>query len=416
MQNGNGHIALFLNTLAGGGAERVFINLARVFSERGYRVDIVASRLTGSLAGEVPESVRTFSLGTRGGETRSMLVRLPWKTLVTLPRMVLFPAPKVIRSLPVLVRYLREERPDAMMSTVGSTNVVALWADWFAGGRTRIFIREACEMSALAAAARRPFKKKLPDFARQWYPKADGIISVSEGVANDLSHVTGIEKSRIKTIHNPVDIASVRRRAAERIDEPWFAADQPPVILSAGRLASQKDYSTLLRAFALLRRRRPARLIILGEGRERRRLEALARELRIADDVRMPGHVKNPYAYMDRASLFALSSAWEGCPNVIIEALACGCPVVSTDCDSGPAELLDHGAYGWLVPVGDADALGSAMDVALDRPGDSRKSHARAEMFPLGAIADKYLEVLGSNGDLMAGAGRRQVDRCSVSV
>ena len=178
------------------------------------------------------------------------------------------------------------------------------------------------------------------------------------------------------------------------MDHPWFAPGSPPVVLGIGRLTTQKDFPTLLKAFAQVRAVRKARLMILGEGRDRQALEVLARELGVASDVDLPGFVLNPFPYMVRASLLVLSSAWEGLPGVLIEAMACGCPVVSTDCPSGPSEILDGGAYGPLVPVGDDGALAKAILSVLEMPPDPERLRARAALFSVERATDQYLQVL----------------------
>jgi len=170
------------------------------------------------------------------------------------------------------------------------------------------------------------------------------------------------------------------------------------VLLAVGRLVPQKDYPTLLRAFARVRSVEQVRLVILGEGRQRRSLERLVRRLGIADAVQLPGYVDNPYAYMAHAAAMVLSSAWEGIGNVLIEALACGCPVVSTDCPGGTAEVLGHGAYGKLVAVGDVDALAQAMAEILSETPDRERLRARAQEFSIDHIADSYLAVLTGSG------------------
>jgi glycosyltransferase involved in cell wall biosynthesis len=182
------------------------------------------------------------------------------------------------------------------------------------------------------------------------YLWADAIVAVSDGVADELSLITSIPRKDIMTIYNPIVTSELQRKAQVPLDHPWFTPGAPPVVLGAGRLRVQKDFPTLIRAFVRARAVRKIRLMILGGGKDERRdaqykaqLLALADQLGVADDVALPGFVENPFAYMARASVFVLSSAWEGFGNVIVEALACGCPVVSTDCPSGPAEILENG-------------------------------------------------------------------------
>ena len=183
-------------------------------------------------------------------------------------------------------------------------------------------------------------------------------------------------------------------RAKEPLDHPWLKPGAPPVILGTGRLVTPKDFSTLLRAFARVRVQRKARLVILGEGNRREELESLAQQLGVSADVALPGFVANPYPFMERAAVFVLSSAWEGFGNVIVEALACGCPVVSTDCPGGPSEILDDGAYGPLVPVGDDAAMAEAILAVLESSRDSGRLQARAAVFSEERAIDNYSDVL----------------------
>jgi glycosyltransferase involved in cell wall biosynthesis len=239
--------------------------------------------------------------------------------------------------------------------------------------------------------AKKLFRLQL---AGRFYPWADAIIAVSDGVADDVARVTSLPRESITTIHNPVVTPELQEKMRAPLDHPWFAPGNPPVLLAVGRLVDQKDFPTLLKAFARVRAVRKARLIILGEGKERPELEALTGKLGVASDVDLPGFVLNPFPYMIRASALVLSSAWEGLPGVLIEAMACGCPVVSTDCPSGPAEILNGGAYGPLVPVGDDAALAKAILSVLEAPPDSERLRAQAALFSVDRATDQYLQVL----------------------
>jgi glycosyltransferase involved in cell wall biosynthesis len=232
----------------------------------------------------------------------------------------------------------------------------------------------------------------MPYLIRKSYPSADGIIAVSSGVADDLAEATGIPRESIDVIYNPVVTPEVATASREAVDHPWLAPGEPPVVMGIGRLTPKKDFTTLLQAFAEVRREVPARLMILGEGPERAVLEGLVRTLDLAANVALPGFVGNPYAYLARASLFVLSSRWEGLPTVLIEAMFCGAPVVSTDCPSGPREILNGGRYGRLVPVGDLAALAQAITAGITgniQPAPPESWRA----FELGVVADRYLEM-----------------------
>jgi glycosyltransferase involved in cell wall biosynthesis len=235
-------------------------------------------------------------------------------------------------------------------------------------------------------------------FMRWTYPWADGVIAVSSGVADDLAATIGLSRDRIDFIYNPIDTTAVRQRAEEPFEHPWLAPGEPPVVLGVGRLTAAKDFSVLVRAFAELRTQRRARLVILGEGELRPDLQALIAELGLPKDVIMPGFCDNPFVWMRRAEVFVLSSAWEGLPGTLIQAMACGTPVVSTDCPSGPAEILEKGKWGRLVPVGNAGALAQAILATLEdvtRPDVA----SRAADFSIDSAVDGYLRVLGVERD-----------------
>ena len=360
------HVALFLPSLAGGGAERVMVTLANGFVARGLRVDLVLASAQGPYLGEVAAGVGVVDLHAHG----------------------------VMASLPGLMRYLREERPQALLSAMNHANVVAIWARMLARFNTRVVVSER---AVLEPELQRPTSLRarlLPLLMRSSYRHADGVVAVSADVARDLRDLIQLDASRISVIYNPVVDATLDERARAPLGHPWFAPGEPPVVLGVGRLSREKDFPTLLRAFARLSARRPARLVILGEGEQRPELEALARELGVARMVAMPGFVRNPLAYMSRSMVLVLSSRWEGLGNVLIEAMACGTPVVSTRCPGGVAEILEDGRWGRLVPAGDAEALADAMEAALDDPSppDVRR---RAADFGVDKAVDRYLEVLG---------------------
>jgi glycosyltransferase involved in cell wall biosynthesis len=301
---------------------------------------------------------------------------------------------KKIRSLPFLEDYLGRERPDVILASTHVPNLLAVWAVRLSGLPIRTVLKQDNSLARSLADSTDPLRRKLPRLVRLWYGQADAVVAVSKGVADELAALGEVPREKVHVIHNPIDSGRIARQAEALPDHPWFQPGQPPVVLSAGRLHPQKDYPTLLRAFAALRRQRELRLAILGEGRERPRLEKLTEDLGIGADVRLLGFQPNPFAFMARAAVFVLSSAWEGLGNVLIEALACGCPVVSTDCPHGPSEILARGRYGALVPVGDPEKLARAIGEALERPGDPRAGLQRARAFDIQYIADQYLQLL----------------------
>lgn len=361
-------VAVFLPSLAGGGAERAMLNLADGLARR-CAVDLVLARAKGPYLKEVHEPIRLVDLK----------------------------ASRVLTSLPAFVRYLRRERPVALISALNYANVVAVWARRLAGVPSRVLVNEQNTMSRSAPSSPRRRQRMVPYLARHFYPWADYVIGNSSGVAADLNQVTGLPSERIKILYNPVVTPDVREKARAPLSHPWFESGQPPVVLAVGRLTQQKDFPTLLRAFAQVRKGRPARLLILGEGVDRPALEALVAQLGLEDDVALPGFVDNPYAYMSRASLYVLSSRWEGLPTVLIEALFCGPPIVATDCPSGAREILADGRHGSLVPVGDVTALAKVIEAGLA----GRTPHPTKESwqpYSVETVVDQYLGLLLNGG------------------
>ena len=365
-------IALFLPSLGIGGVERVMLNLAAGFVKRGASVDLVLVKAQGEYLHRLPTNVRVVDLH----------------------------ASRVLTSLFPLVRYLRTERPRGLVSAKDYANVVAIWAKLLARSPTRVVVSVHTTLSRhVQHAAGLRERAIVPLLARWLYPYADAIVAVSNGVADDLAQFLGLPRDRISVVYNPVVSEDLFIAAQEPVDHPWFAPGGPPVIVSIGRLTAAKDYPTLITAFAKVRQQRNVRLAILGEGEERPCLQDLVRHLGLESEVWLPGFVEPPYPYLARASLFVLSSVWEGLPTAIIEALALGVPVVSTDCLSGPREILDNGRFGELVPVGNADALADAILRALDRSHDPALLRERAKQFSVDNAVTKYLALLGLEVD-----------------
>jgi glycosyltransferase involved in cell wall biosynthesis len=368
--------------------------------------------------GEIPEDASLVVLEETGGlRARWRAAAVNLRHFFTLLRPVLLPskiAPEIAR-LRSLRRYVEQHRPDVILSAMPYNNIVAIWAKQTSRCPVPVVISERITQSTYCAAADNHRKwrwRYLPALLRRIYPGADAVVTVSRQVADDLSDQIGLVHPRIVTVYNPVVDDTLRSKAAQALDHRWFArhrepdqatrSDGVPVILGVGRLTEQKDFATLLRAFARVRARREAHLVILGEGRLRQDLTALARELGIDADVEMPGFVENPLQYMARSSLLVLSSEYEGLPGVLIQAMACGCPVISTRCPGGSAEILADGKYGELVAVGDAEAMAEAIFRALATPIASEVLLHRAEDFSVDHALGNYLEILD---DIVARSG-----------
>lgn len=390
-----------MHTLEGGGLQRIMLRLAGLFAARGHRVDLVVCKAKGAFRLQVPAAVRLVPIERPYPRLAARVLAFGCAVAADPPalgrllRPVLLardPSPWFQR-LPALTRYLRQAQPHALLSAGNTLNCVALLARRLAGTSTRLVVSERDNLSVFLGSRQGQWRwRLLPPLIARTYPWADAIVAVSDGVADDLARTAGLPRERITTIYNPALAEDDMR--PEQTGHPWFAANAPPVVLGAGRLEEQKDFPTLLRAFARVRRQCPARLIILGEGRRRAELEALAARLQIGADVELRGWVDNPYGYMRQAAVFVLSSIHEGLPNVLLEALACGCPVVSTDCPSGPAEILARGRYGALAPVGDDAALAQAILATLAAPPERAGLRARAGQFSAEAAVERYLEVL----------------------
>jgi glycosyltransferase involved in cell wall biosynthesis len=362
----NRRIAFFVQDLRGGGAERNIVRIVNGIAARGVPTDLVLVSREGPYLSEL--------------DPRVNVIELPEKRTLT--------------SIWGLRRYLRSANPAALVANLTHINVAACFARVLAGYRGKVIVVERNQYTR-----NRELKRglvRLTYDAVPWaYRSADVIGTVSTGVKDDLAAATGLPKDRMQVLYNPVVTPELAALAAQEPDHPWMHDGGDPVILAVGRLTRQKNYPLLLEAFAQVRKARPARLLILGEGELRADLEAQVARLGLGESVSLPGFRANPFAFMSRAALFVMSSDWEGLPTVLIEAMACGAPVVATRCDSGPGEILEEGRYGRLTPMGDAPALAQAMIATLDDPGDKAQRIARAHHFNLDAAVDRYLAFAG---------------------
>lgn len=349
-------IMLVLPSLGRGGGERVLLQLAQRFIDAGREVHVVALLGGGPLIAVVPQSATLHQLVDAGAGSKGFALAR--------------------RAYPKLVSLLRAVGPDAVLSTMTGTNLLTALAHQRARCGAALFLREASSLVNVHSALKRQ--------AMRWlYRRADGLIAVSSGVAEDLQGL-GLAEEKIHVIHNPVDAARLRQLAS--VGPRLAVPDEAPYIVSLGRLTEAKDYPTLLRAYAASTLRNTHRLVIVGEGEQRANLEGLVRELGLTSHVLLPGAMDNPYRVLADAALHVLSSRWEGYPNVLLEAMALGVPVVATDCLFGPREILDGGRYGRLVPMGDSVALAHALDADLNPPLPPTE----------GALADHAPEIITS--------------------
>jgi glycosyltransferase involved in cell wall biosynthesis len=359
-------IGVFVSFSGTGGVERMVLNLCEGLAARGCRVDLLQVKAHSQHLGQLPSMVHVRKLN----------------------------AEHTLSSLPALVRYLKTEHPDALLAAKNRANQVAVLAKKASGVPTRVVVRMGTTVSAALAGKNRWRKLFWYLPMRLIYPNADAVVAVSQGVARDMARITGLPASDIQIIPNPVITPRIFRLARVPVPHTWLVKGGEPVIVGIGRLTRQKDFPTLIRALAAVRRKLPCRLIILGEGKDRGSLEHLAKRLSLSEQIAMPGFVENPYAYLKRAALFVLSSAWEGSPNALTEALALGVPVVATDCPSGPREILKDGAIGRLVPVGDPDALAAAMLATLSAPPDETLLKSAVREYTVEFSSRRYLGLL----------------------
>lgn len=355
-------VSLFVPTLAGGGAEGAMLNIAEELANRRYEVYLVVTNATGERADQVPENVTLVDCG------RSSLVA----------------------SLPDLTSHLRAVDPDVLISSTNAANLVAIWAVLLSGTTATLLARVENMTSHQIENYEKRRYHAIPYLLQLFYGYPEAVVAVSRGVAQDIKQIAGVASDNVRVIYNPIVTEDLVKKSNQAADHPWLSDESVPVVLGVGRLTPQKDFSTLMRAFCRLLDRRDARLILAGKGERRAELQELAVELGIDDRVSLPGFVPNQYAYMANADVFVLSSAWEGFGNVLVEAMACGTPVASTDCESGPAEILAEGEYGPLVSVGDVDQLASAILDVLDDPIEEEALRERAQEFSARAIVTEY--------------------------
>ena len=374
---------------------RMELNLAGGLIRRGHEVDFVL--LQGRIRYPVPPQIQLFTLepararvaGNGAAQEISRAVKLgaratagSWLRIASTLKWdpLSLPGPRLVRQARALASYMARERPDIVLPSLARPMAATLLACRLLGEHPPVI--PTVHNPVRRYRHRRRYRLLARDAAR--------FVGVSEGVSANLAATIEGTGAKVTTIYNPAVTPDLHAKMAESPSHPWLLDSGAPVILSAGRLAAQKDFPALIRAFARLARRRPCRLIIVGEGRMRPRLERLVGRLGLQDRVSLPGWVDNPFAFMSRASLFAVSSTYEGLSMVLVEALACGCPCVSTDCRFGPPEILQHGKVGPLVPVGDDRALAEAMERVLDKPPDARLLRERAADFSLDRAVDAY--------------------------
>lgn len=359
------HVCLYFPSYGDGGVERMTANLASGLAETGVTVDFIVNHQTAPYLSGLENKVNFIT-----------------------------PLDNKSQDLPWLVNYLNTSQPDVLMTVKDAAGIMAIRAKKRSRAGTRIIVRTGTALLSRLGHRGTGFVKRWLKTRklRRYYQQADGHIAVALGSRQELHELIEIPEESIIVIKNPVITPSLLKLQHEAIDHPWFAPSGKPLIMGMGGFRQQKDFSTLIRAFALLHQSRPCQLLLLGKGRQEKRLLQLCRELGIEDDVLFPGFTDNPYPWLKRADLFVLSSLWEGSPNVLTEALALGTPVVATDCQSGPREILQDGKYGELVPLGEPQTMGEAMARTLDNPLGSERLEEAAREYTLEASTRSYIQ------------------------
>ena len=361
------HLAFFLPSLVGGGAERVILTLIQEYCQRGHQVDLILAKATGVFLSEVPNSVRIYDCD----------------------------ADRVLFAIPALVRYLREKRPDSILSAMEHSNVATAAAVFISRVPVKLVLSTHTNLDSVMRNA----KTIKARFTKYWiypfYHYADRLVAVSAGVADGLVKLLNLSPKKISIIYNPVVTQQLLVNMTAKCNHEWFNSRDVPVIVAVGRLTEAKDYPTLIAAFAKAKSVRPLRLLILGDGELRGLLENFIDSLGLTkNDIQLHGFVDNPYSYMRSADLFVISSSWEGFGNVLAEALACGVKVVSTDYISGAREILENGRWGIIVPIGNINKLAEAIIDELSATNRVDASAYAQNHFGVKLIADKYLEIL----------------------
>lgn len=363
----NPDLSIFLPAMTVGGSKQVALKLAKYFDDNGYEVEFVLSRKEGALLERIPRSIGVTSFDTR-----------------------------VLYCLPKLVQYLRNKSPSSLLSACDSATLVSAWAGQLSRTSTKIVLQQGSMRWDQGREYNNLKHRIIPLLLRHSIPFSNTLVAVSNEVADNVALNTRMPNERIETIYNPAHSPEDQELAKEPVDHEWFDR-KAPVILGVGRLTPPKNFSLLIEAFDIVNSRTDVRLVILGDGPLRGELEQLIVQLDLEDIVDLPGFVDNPYKYMARADVFVLSSEREGFGNVVVEALGCGTPVVSTDCQGGPPEILGHGKYGRLVPVGDPTGLADGICEMLEFPTERELLLERAEDFNIEVIGPQYEKVLFEN-------------------
>lgn len=365
-------IAIVLAQLRGAGIQRMRLNIVNELIRDGYMVDLVVGKKAGALVTSVPKEVAIYEIAKEGK----------------------------LHFFFGLVGYLRDRRPSHILSSYEDISVMVICANWLNGSPSKVLVsvHNAVSETRNEGGPVNRFKwRVLLSVLPYFYKRTAAIVAVSQGVASDLTRAVGIPAESIRVIYNPVIASNFESNRIAPIPYNLDMHTSVPQVGFFGRLHPQKQVQNLVRAFAQVRAKRRCRLLLVGEGEEEENLRNLTECLGLGEDVVFCGQSKNPYPIMGTCSVIVLPSAYEGFGNVLIEALACGVQVISTDCHYGPAEILEGGRWGQLVPVGDVSALEAAIDRSLDKKVwmEPEALKARGLQFSAAKATDEYLAALG---------------------
>ncbi|MBT2667488.1 glycosyltransferase [Bacillus sp. ISL-4] len=362
------HVAILIPSLKGGGAERVMVNLANLFVDHGLSVDLVVIKAEGPYKNQVSSKVNIVDLKCN----------------------------RVAFSIKSLKYYFEKNNPKNVISTMNHLNIITMLSLKFSKIETNVILTEHTTLSKSISSSKSIKDKIIPYLTKKYYKKANKIVAVSTGVANDLNQFLNIPSNLIEVIYNPIVNDRLLLNAKEKVDHPWFNNKNNPLIVSVGRLTEAKDYPTLLKAMKKVTSVKNVNLVILGEGELREQIEQIIYDLKIEEHVQLLGFVTNPYKYMAKADGFVLSSKWEGLPTVLVEAMALGVNLISTDCESGPNEILMNGKLGRLTTVGDVEDLAQAILQTIDGSKVVSKGELieSSQRFNNKSILNKYMRLL----------------------
>jgi glycosyltransferase involved in cell wall biosynthesis len=361
-------IVIILPNLTGGGAERLHVNLANDWAIHGFDVEFALLRKEGELIQLLDPTISVVGLNVD----------------------------RIRDAIIPLTAHLRKSRPQVVLAAMWPLTSAVVLAWVLSGRKGKLFLSDHEHLTSSYIGRARVKPSYLKNLIRFSYPFASGVIAVSRGVKEDLCDLGNLPEQKVRVIYNPAAIGIASGREVHSSTEQFWGSDVGFHVLTVGRLAPQKDHATLIKAFALLPESLNAKLVILGEGPLRAELEELVTLLHLTDRVFLPGFMMDTYPWFLSADLFVLSSLWEGFGNVIVEAFECGLPVVSTNCPSGPAEILEDGRFGKLVPANDPLALADAIADSLNMSHDKTALIRRAQDFTVRKISDEYLAYMFS--------------------